>query len=201
MLTIAIQAGGQSSRMGTDKALVELDGKPLIEHVLDRVRGLGQDFLITSNNPEKLAYLGIRLVRDRIPGAGALHGLETALLAAEGDDVLLVACDAPFVSRDLLEHMLAMRTQADVIIPKKHGRYEPLQALYKRTTCLPAVELALQSGQRRMISFFPSVHVFPIDEGALAELDPQGISLFNVNTPADLQQAEEILQGPRQAEL
>lgn len=201
MLTIAVQAGGQSSRMGTDKALVELDGKALIEHVLDRVRGLGDDLLITTNNPQKLEYLGIRLVRDRIPGAGALHGLETALLAAKGDDVLLVACDAPFVNRDLLEHMLNLRARGDVIIPKKDGRYEPLQALYRRSTCLPAVEHALRSGERRMISFFPSVQVVAIDEVTLARLDPQGFSFFNVNTPADLEQAEEIMQGPGRPEF
>jgi molybdopterin-guanine dinucleotide biosynthesis protein A len=194
MLTIAIQAGGQSSRMGKDKALVKLHGKPLIEHVLEKVHGLGDELLITTNSPEKLEYLGVRLERDRIPGAGALHGLETALLSAEGEYVLLVACDAPFVRRRLLEHLIDLRSHGDVIIPMKDGRYEPLQALYKRASCLPAVGQALLSGEKRMISFFSSINVQTVDAKTLARLDPAGISFFNINTPADLVQAEEILR-------
>ncbi|MGD8732689.1 MAG: molybdenum cofactor guanylyltransferase [Anaerolineales bacterium] len=194
MLTIAIQAGGQSSRMGRDKALVELDGRPLIEHVLLRSRDLADELLITTNNPENLAYLGIRMVADRLPGAGALHGLETALLAAQGEDVLLLACDAPFVSREVIKYLIAQRDHADVIIPQRAGRYEPLQALYNLEHCLPAVNKALRTGKKRMISFFPSVRVYPIVEETIAELDPTGFSFFNVNTEADLLEAEKILR-------
>jgi molybdopterin-guanine dinucleotide biosynthesis protein A len=194
MLTIAIQAGGQSTRMGRDKALVKLHGKPLIEHVLEQVHDLGNDLLITTNSPKKLEYLGVRLVHDRIPGAGALYGLETALLAAEGDYALLVACDAPFISRRLLEYLIDLRSLGDVIIPKKGDRYEPLQAVYNRTSCLPAVSQALQSGEKRMISFFPSIQVHTIDGRTIDRLDPAGISFFNINTPADLVEAEEILR-------
>ncbi len=200
MLTAAIQAGGRSSRMGRDKALVELDGKALIEHVLDRVEGLADDVLITTNNPQALEYLGVRLVGDRVPGAGALHGLQTALLAAEGEDVLLLACDTPFVSRELLKHLLANRQRGDVIIPKRGQRFEPLQALYDRRACMPAVDHALRSGEKRMISFFDTVRVFSVDDDDLTHLDPDGLSFFNVNTEAELMQAEQILTRLRSAD-
>jgi molybdopterin-guanine dinucleotide biosynthesis protein A len=193
MLTIAIQAGGQSSRMGIDKALVELGGKPLIEHVLERVGNLGDDLLITTNHPEGLEHLGIRLVPDRVPGAGALHGLETALTGADGDYVLLLACDAPFVSRRLLEHIIEEQARGDVIIPKYEYRFEPLQALYRRSACLPAVKEAIRSGNKRMISFFPEVDVHPINEKIIDRLDPTGMSFFNVNTDSDLREAKIIL--------
>jgi molybdopterin-guanine dinucleotide biosynthesis protein A len=193
MLTIAIQAGGQSSRMGRDKALVELNGKPLIEHVLLRAHDLADELLITTNNPDALAYLGIRMVADRVPGAGALHGLQTALQAAQGRDVLLLACDAPFVNRNVLEHLIAQRERGDVIIPHKDAHYEPLQAIYNCARCLPAVDKAVRSGKQRMISFFSSVRVHPVDEETIARLDPQGFSFFNINTETDLQHAEIIL--------
>lgn len=193
MLTAAIQAGGQSSRMGRDKALVKLDDKALIEHVLERVEGLADEILITTNNPQGLEYLGLRLVGDRVPGAGALHGLQTALLAAGGEDVLLLACDAPFASRPLLEHLFASRQKADVVIPKRGEHFEPLQALYNREICLPAVDRALRSGKKRMISFFNSVRVHAVDQETLARLDPAGLSFFNINTEAELRQAEKIL--------
>lgn len=199
MLTIAIQAGGQSSRMGRDKALVELSGQPLIEHVLARVSDLADDLLITTNAARNFEYLGIRLVPDRIPGAGALNGLETALRAARAEHVLLLACDAPFVSQRLLKYMIEQRLKGDVVVPKHAGRFEPLQALYARSSCLPAVEDAIERGRKRMISFFSDVRVHAIDEKIITQVDPDGLSFFNVNTKAELLKAENILEEINQA--
>ena len=193
MITIAVQAGGKSSRMGEDKALIHLAGIPLIERVLARIDGLADEILITTNRPETLTHLNLRMVGDEIPGAGALHGLKTALDAARGELVLVLSCDTPFVNRELLEHLLSRAHEANAIVPKHGDKYEPLQAVYNRTSCLPAVEAALGSGERRMISFYPQVHVLPIEEPILGELDPSGLSFFNVNTAEDLERAEQLL--------
>ncbi len=193
MITIAVQAGGKSSRMGEDKALIRLAGIPLIERVLARIDGLANEILITTNRPETLTHLNLRMVGDEVPGAGALHGLKTALDAARGEIVLVLSCDTPFVSRELLEHLLSRAHDADAIVPKHGDKYEPLQAVYNRSRCLPAVEAALGSGERRMISFYPHVHVLPIEESILSELDSSGLSFFNVNTAEDLERAEQLL--------
>ena len=193
MITIAVQAGGKSSRMGEDKALVHLAGITLIERVLARIDGLADEILITTNRPETLTHLNLRMVGDELPGAGALHGLKTALDAARGEIILVLSCDTPFVSRELLEHLLSRAHAADAIVPKHSDKYEPLQAVYNRAICLPAVEAALVSGERRMISFYPQVHVLPIEEPILGELDPSGLSFFNVNTAEDLERAEQLL--------
>lgn len=193
VVTVAIQAGGQSSRMGRDKALVPLGGKPLIAHLLARVEGLGDEILITTNRPEAYARFGARMASDPVPGAGALEGLHTALTAAKGDQVLLLACDMPFVSRPLLEYMLDLADDADIVVPRREGRFEPLHALYKRSLCLPPLRAALASGEKRMIAFFPHVQVLTIEKPELTRLDPQGRSFFNINTPEDLAQAESIL--------
>ena len=193
MITIAVQAGGKSSRMGKDKALIRLAGIPLIEHVLGRIDGLADEILITTNRPETLNHLTLRMAPDAVPGAGALHGLNTALRAALGDVVLVLSCDTPFVSRELLEHLLNRAHEADVIVPKHGDKYEPLQAVYNSAHCLPALEAALESDERRMVSFFPKVHILPIEEPVLTELDPSGLSFFNINTPADLERAERLL--------
>jgi molybdopterin-guanine dinucleotide biosynthesis protein A len=193
MITIAIQAGGKSSRMGEDKALIRLAGIPLIERVLARIDGLADEILITTNRPETLTHLNLRMAGDEVPGAGALHGLKTALVAARGEIVLILSCDTPFVSRELLEHLLSRAHDADAIVPKHGDKYEPLQAVYNRSRCLPAVEAALGSGERRMISFYPQVHVLPIEEPILFELDPSGLSFFNVNTAEDLERADRLL--------
>lgn len=179
--------------MGRDKALVPLGEKPLLAHLLARVEGLGDELLITTNRPEAYARFGARMASDPVPGAGALEGLHTALSAARGDQVLLLACDMPFVSRRLLEHMLGRVGEADVVVPLREGRYEPLHAVYKRTRCLPLLRSALAVGEKRMISFFPQVEVLTVEEPDLTRLDPQGLSFFNVNTPQDLAQAERML--------
>lgn len=193
MLSIAIQAGGQSSRMGRDKALVPLMGKPLIEHLLERITGLGDEILITTNRPQDYAYLGFRTAQDSTPGAGALEGLKTALRAARGERILVLACDLPFVNRDLLKHLIGLSDQADVTVPYRNGEYEPFFAIYTKT-CISAIEESLQAGKMRMISFYPSVKVLALDEQEMAAFDPLGLSFFNVNTPGELADAEKMLK-------
>lgn len=193
MLTIAIQAGGGSQRTGSDKALMPLAGKPLIEHLLSRVNDLGDDILVTTNQPHDYAFLGVRLVSDPVPDLGALHGLHTALDAARGRSVLVLACDMPFVSRPLLEHLVSLASQADVVVPHHEVGYEPLHAIYEKQACLPAIEAALAAGENRLISFYPMVHVLPVAGNDLSRLDPRGLSFFNVNTLDDLAQAERII--------
>jgi molybdopterin-guanine dinucleotide biosynthesis protein A len=82
--------------------------------------------------------------------------------------------------------------QADVVVPHTENGYEPLHAVYRRETCLPAIRAALEAGERRLISWFPSVNVIPIAKDDLIKYDPYRIAFWNVNTPEDLHQAEEL---------
>lgn len=193
MLSIAIQAGGQSRRMGRDKALIPLAGKPLIEHVIDRVHALGDELLITTNRKTDFAYLGVRTVADPVPAAGALTGIHTALHAARGNWVLVLACDMPLLSRPLLEHLISLKAEADVVIPHWAGRFEPLHAIYAKQPCLRAIRSAIDAGHKRIFSFFPQVRVALVEQDTLLQFDPQGLSFFNINTPADLARAERLL--------
>ncbi len=192
MITVAVQAGGRSSRMGRDKALLPLGGMSLIEHVLRRVEGLGEEVLITTNRPDDYGFLGKRMVEDLEPGAGALHGLLTALEAARGERILLVGCDMPFVNRNLLEYMLAIATEAEVIIPRRGGRFQPLHAIYAKS-CAGPVRQTLEAGEKRMISFFPRIQTSIVEQETLDRYDPEGLSFFNANTPEELAHAEQLL--------
>lgn len=193
MITVVIQAGGRSSRMGRDKGLVQLAGRPMIEHLVERVDQLGDELLITTNQPEEYAYLGLRLASDASPGAGALPGLRTALEAAHGETVLILACDMPFVSRPLLAHLLDLAPRADVVVPYWQGRYQTLHAVYARTPCLAAVTDALERDEKRMISFYPQLNVLRVEAGIISHFDPTGHSFFNANTPEELAAAEQML--------
>lgn len=197
MLSVVIQAGGESSRMGHDKALVPLAGRPMIEHVLTRVTGLGDETLITTNSPDALEYLDVPLAEDEEPGAGALPGLRTALRAARGDNVLILACDMPFVNRLLLEYQLSLAPKVDVVVPRWEDTYQTMHAVYARKKVLAAVEQALEAGNQRMISFYPEVEVYSVSPEEISEYDPKGRSFFNVNTPEDLAEAERFLAQAR----
>jgi len=190
MLTLAVQAGGLSRRMGQDKGLVPLHGKPLIEHVLDRLEGLADETLITSNNPENYQYLKHPIASDKIPGAGALSGLETALEAATGEHVFVIACDMPLVNKELVEFIVSYSDKADLVIPVFNDRYQPLLALYQREECLKAIKYSLANNQRRMIGFHQQVTVHEIPPKQIEEYDAEGHSFVNVNSPEDLAQLE-----------
>lgn len=177
--------------MGTDKSFVPLLGKPLIEHVLERTEGLGDDTILITNSPDSYAYLDLPLYRDIHPGHGPLGGLHTALSHADHPHVLVVACDMPWLSRPLLAHMLSLRTTADVIIPRWQERPEPLHAIYSRA-CLEPVEKKLEADQLKLTSFYDLVLVRYLEPDEIIRLDPEGRSFANVNTPGDLTQASKL---------
>lgn len=180
--------------MGQDKGVVPLAGKPMVEHVLERVRGLGDEILLTTNFPEQYAYLNLRMASDEEPGAGALPGLLTALRAAANPHVLIVACDMPFLNRPLLQYQLSLAEQADVIVPFWEENYQPMHAVYGRERCLAAVEKALARGRRRLISFYDDLHVHTIPPDTIRQYDPAGRTFFNANTPEELAQAENFIR-------
>lgn len=190
-LTVALLAGGKSSRMGTDKSFVRVLGRPLIEDILAQVAGLGTETLIITNRLDEYRYLGLPLFGDVLPDKGALGGLYTALHSATHPHVLCLACDMPFVVRPLLEYFISLSPQADVIMPRLGGEAEPFRALYART-CLAPIEAALAAGKMRVISFFPNVRVRFVDEPEIDRFDPAHRSFFNVNTPDDLVQARRL---------
>jgi len=192
MLTIVINAGGESRRMGENKALKLFKGQPLAARIAERLRPLAQELLITTATPEAFAFLGLVGVADFRPGYGALSGLHTALAAAHQPLVAVVACDMPFIDPGLLavERDLLEAEGVDVVLPYSPEGVEPLHAIYRRATCLPAVEAAIAEGQRRLIAWLPRVRVREMPAAEVARYDPRFLSFVNVNTPEDFHRAE-----------
>lgn len=190
-----ILAGGKSTRLGQNKALVELDGKPLVRHVMDALRPLVDEIVLVTNTPGDFAFLEIPMVADQYVGAGPLAGLHAGLSTIRGEYGLAVGCDMPFLNRALLEYMVLQRTGYDVVIPRIGDYYEPLHALYARH-CLPTIESTLQSGQRRLLGFIHPLKVRYIKADEIDRFDPQRLSFFNLNSPGDLERMREIAQMP-----
>jgi molybdenum cofactor guanylyltransferase len=192
MLTIVIQAGGESRRMGQDKALLPFLGQPLIQRVLDRVRSVADEILVTTNRPQAYEFLDVALIPDLLPGRGALGGVYTALKSACHPLVAIIACDMPFASPQLIraECDLILTTCAGIAIPQPGEGLEPFHAVYRRETCLPAIEAALQAGKWRVDSWFDQVKVETMPMEVIRRYDPQMLCFRNVNTPDELTAAE-----------
>lgn len=200
-LTVAIMAGGQSRRMGTDKAFVMLHGKPLVEHLVAKVRHLGQiETILITNRPDAYSFLGLPAYTDVLPGSGSLGGIYTALHYSRTSYVLILACDMPFVSTPLLKYMVRLTEgdSFDVIVPRVEGYPESMHAIYRRT-CLGPIRARLNAGQLKVTGFYGEVCVRAIDEPEYQIFDPKGLSFYNVNTPEDLARAQQLDQSGKRA--
>ncbi len=195
-LTIAIQAGGESKRMGQSKARTEFLGRPLIEHMLDVVTGFAEELIVTTNEADKLAYLeqlhpGVRLVPDIADERGALPGLLTALHNSSNDIVGVVACDMiAFPAQMLAREALALQaTRADAVIPSTDGYWEPFAGVYRKNTCEPVLQSIVGNGSKRMRDLIDRIDCRPFSAKSWQRrgmIDP----FANVNTPHELAQAE-----------
>jgi molybdopterin-guanine dinucleotide biosynthesis protein A len=202
-----ILAGGQSRRMGTDKAFLPVGGRLLIERVLDVVASLSDDIVIVTNSPERYAAFGARLVADVFPGTGALGGIYTGLQASRHAYGLVVACDMPFLNRELLRYMAGLADEFDAVVPAlgtaspdpssvhtaRKWDLHPLHAIYAKT-CLAPIERALQRGDLRTIAFLSEVRVRYIGSTEVERFDPQRRSFFNANTPEELERARKMAE-------
>jgi molybdopterin-guanine dinucleotide biosynthesis protein A len=193
MLSLALLSGGRSSRMGHDKALLPFLGRPLIQRILERLATVGEQVILSTNRPAEYAFLNLPTYPDLLPDLGSLGGLYTALSVAGHSIVAAVACDMPFANPALFkyERLLLSQTGADVVIPSTPEGLEPLHAVYRRDTCLPIVQSALEAGKLKMVDWLSEVSVRIVLPEEVAHFDPLGLAFWNLNTPEEFRQAEE----------
>jgi len=116
--SIAIQAGGKSSRMGKDKGLLEFGGVPLVEYIYNQVKGMSDDIFIVSNDPGSYQQFGLPIYSDLYEDIGALGGIHTVLSFIQTERALILACDMPFVNRDIAEYLMSFSPTYDVVVPR-----------------------------------------------------------------------------------
>lgn len=191
----AILAGGRSSRMGTNKALLEVGGAAMLRRSADLLRPLVDDLFIVADDPAPYADLGLPVHPDIHPGCGAVGGLHTALARAAHPLVLCAACDMPHIGRPLLELLLRAATPGDdALLPRVGGRPEPLLAVYGRSA-LPGFERTIAAGRLRVLDALVGLRVRFLEEPELAAADPGLRSFVNVNTPHELAAARALAAG------
>jgi molybdopterin-guanine dinucleotide biosynthesis protein A len=175
-----ILAGGRSSRMGTDKARAESDGRALALRVADVAAAVcGSVSLV--GDPLLYAELGLPVIADRFPGQGPLGGMEAALAATSSDVNLILACDMPAIRQGLLEELFI--GDGDCVVPRHDdGRLEPLCAVYRRR-CHPVILAAIEAGIRKVTD---ALLLFAQHSLAIRYLRVSDRAAFaNLNTPDD----------------
>ena len=191
-VTGVILAGGMSRRLGRNKALELIGGRPLIGRVIDSVGSVADSVLVIVNDDQRALDLqlppAVETAVDEYPDTGSLGGIYTGLVNASTPWILVVACDMPFLNKKLLRHMLDHRQDADVVVPMLDGRPEPTHAAYSKV-CIPHIRRRIESRQLKISGFFDDVAVNSIPQDQVERLDPERFSFFNVNTQDDLDRA------------
>jgi molybdopterin-guanine dinucleotide biosynthesis protein A len=185
-MSAAIMAGGRSRRMGKTKALLPYRGRPLIVHVYEIVQTLFEDVFLVTNDPELFNFLPCPKIADRVPGKGPISGVDAALRYSRHPYVLVVGCDAPFLSPSLLKLLTGKAVGADLVIPYGPRGAEPLCAVYGKG-CLPLIEESLQKGDLRLVELGKRLRAREVPLKEVAAVDPDFRSFRNINTPGDYQ--------------
>ena len=176
--TAIIMAGGDSRRMGQDKALLEIEGETMISRIVRQLEPSFKKLLISAANQNAFNFPGINVVPDEAPGAGPLMALVSALTKSETDVNFIMPCDIPDPPQHLIARLLRESKDADIVVPMTEaGELEPLFAVYRKSV-LPSAREALSQGARRVISFYPKHKVKRL------ALDRESV-LLNLNTMDD----------------
>jgi molybdopterin-guanine dinucleotide biosynthesis protein A len=195
-MTGVLVAGGQSRRMGRDKRFLELGGQSLLHRALSVLQGLFPEVLIALAEPLPQLTKGqdYRVVLDLIPNCATLGGLYTGLASAGHPRVFAVGCDMPFLNPEVIRRLAQIGAQADVAMPNLATGLQPLLAVYSKA-CLPHLERMARAGQLKVQDLVkvPGLTVRQVPGKDFMDVDPELLSFFNINTPADLEFARKLL--------
>lgn len=187
-MTGIVLAGGESRRMGSDKAFLTLEGAPLIEHVLRVLKSICSHCIIVTNDPQRYASFSAQVVTDKGERRGPLTGIFTGLYHSTEPYNLIVACDMPFLQTSLLSYMAGLAEGYDVVAPKIGEYTEPLHAIYHRRL-LPVAEERIQNNDQRISGIYREALVRIVTEEEIDRFDPMHRSFMNLNTPQQYKEA------------
>jgi molybdopterin-guanine dinucleotide biosynthesis protein A len=156
-VTCAILAGGESRRMGQDKAFIRVEGMCLFDYVYNKCKELFSEIIIVTKQPQQYRDYQAHIVIDAIGRGGSLGGIYTALMKATNYHTFCVACDMPFLMPEIVTHLIKKRLNRDIVIPLTKGGLEPLHALYSKQ-CIEPIKKLLERGERKIIKLLSGIY-------------------------------------------
>lgn len=190
-----ILAGGKSSRMGTNKSLLQInDQKPVIQHIHEELKRISDDVIVVTNQPNQYDFLQTTMVGDRYFDMGPLAGLETSMYHMNAAYYIIAACDMPFVNKEIytyLKNKLQQYDSYDAVVPVFNDRVHPLAGIYKRNV-LSSIQKQIHLRNLRVKSFFSDVNILYIDDFSLFSKATVEKHFFNMNYPTEFEQAKRL---------
>lgn len=192
-MTGVILSGGKNTRMGTNKAFIEINGERLIDRTVKLFKGIFDEVIIVTNAPLPYLDLNVTIVSDVIKGKGALGGIYSGIFYAASSHCFIAACDMPFLNESFIKYMVENIEHYDIVVPEKVskpiGWMEPLHAVYSRN-CLPPIRNLLKKNELKISALYRGLNVRLIPEKTVKEFDPHDQMFLNVNTKEDLERIE-----------
>lgn len=183
--TGVILAGGENRRMPQPKAFIKVNGENIIEKNLKTMKRLFKEIFIVTNQPEAYLYLGIPMLGDIYDVRGPMTGILTSLINSMHPWVFISACDMPFINYELIYYMASKKKNYEAVVPEFKGDIEPLFAFYTKRLC-HKMEKALTSGRAGLKDFLKDKRVRYVTSEEIGNIDPEGRSFINLNTPEDV---------------
>lgn len=195
-----ILAGGKNSRhQGRNKAMIPVGGERIIDRIIRVLKTMFDDLIIVTHERSAYRDLAITLTEDRFKVRCSLTGIHAGLMAARHTKAFVMACDAPFIQKTLIESLIVMdHPSCDVVVPRTSAGYEPLCAIYSKD-CIKVMERHLKLGRYKVSGTYPCLRVATVSESFLREADPDLTSFFNVNTPNLISIADAMSAAPARA--
>ena len=190
-ISAAILCGGKCSRIGINKAFLEINSKPIIEHIIEVLKKFFDEIIINTNNPELFSKFNLKIINDIVPDKDVFGGLYTILKSIKTEYVFIVPCDMPFLNPELIKFTLEHDYyNYDVVCYSINKKFQPLFGIYKKD-CVKFFENAIKNSHfPKLIDIFKEYRAFVIDESKI----PAGIniqkSFFNINTEEDYYKAK-----------
>ena len=190
--TGVILAGGKNSRFsGKNKALVHIGGKRILDRIYEVFTLLFDKIILVTNDPVQYMEWDLDIVTDIFPIRSSLTGIHTGLFYITTPYAFFVACDIPFIKKELIKILLdGVEPSIDIVIPETSKGFEPLCSVYSKR-CFKPIEEQLEKKSFKIQQVFQKLRVKKISEDILRAIDPELVSLYNINTPEDLARAEQ----------
>ncbi|MDD5772549.1 MAG: molybdenum cofactor guanylyltransferase [bacterium] len=186
--TAILLAGGKSSRLGQNKAFVDVANKTIFEREFDVLQKLFSEIIIIANNPVLFRSSGLKIYKDIIPDKGPLGGILTGLSISETKNNFVVSCDLPFLNENVISFLYSKFSSCNLLIPCWQGQLMPLHGFYSKN-CLPVIENQISTNKLKVLDITSHLKTKYVQELELKKYDREGKSFFNVNTLEDLENA------------
>jgi len=191
-ITGVILAGGKNTRMGANKAFLEIDGERLIDKTLSIYRQIFAEIIIVTNDPlSYIEFADAAVVTDIYKGKGPLGGIYTGLFYSNHPYAFISACDMPYLNKDFIDYLVSQTGKHDVIVPELTEGYQPLHAIYSRS-CLPNIKRLLMLDKLKITGFYRDMRLLSVPEEQIQPFNADGRLFHNLNTPKDLEKIDRL---------